>query len=141
MKWIGLLVIFLCGCASDQVLTPPQLPTGDFSVNAFPNGIYLITYKGAESVPTERVIDLALLKASQVTREREFKWFVIVDQIASKPGEIRFRRSLPAPGEWNNELLIQGFKERPERVFCYLAEATERAIYEKFRTSEEAETL
>ena len=137
MKWMGLLLL-LCGCASKVVLPPPQLPTTDFSVNAFPNGMYLIAYKGPTNVPSERVMDLALLKASQVAREQELKYFVIVDQAASRPGEVKFRRSLPGAGEWNNELLIQAFKGRPHRVFCYRAEATEKAIYEKFRSAAEA---
>ena len=61
MKWIALLLVCLCGCAGKHVLPPPQLAMDDFSVTAFPNGVFLIAHKGAANVNTERVIDLALL--------------------------------------------------------------------------------
>ena len=141
MKWIGLGLLLLCGCASKIVLAPPKASTAEFATTPFPNDIYLITYKGPPEVPSDRLLDLALLKASQVTRENGLKYFVIVDQAASKPGEVKFRRTLPGPGEWNSELMVRGFKARPHRVFCFIAEATEEAIYEKLRTAEEPETL
>jgi len=140
MKWMALALV-LCGCASDVVLPPPQMAMTDFAVTAFPDETYLITYKGSPQTPGERVLDLALLKASQVAKQRELSYFVIVDQASSKAGEVKFRRSLPAPGEWNNELLIQAFKGRPERTFCFPVEWTEKAIYEKLRTAEEPEPL
>ena len=142
MKWIAsLLLLAFCGCASKQVLAPPQVSTSDFAVNAFPNSVYLISYKGPDTLPAARVLDLALLKASQVIQQQELKYFVIIDQASSTPGEMIFRRDLPALSEWNNELMIQAFKDRPERVFCFRADATENVIYEKLRTTPERETL
>jgi hypothetical protein len=141
MKWIGLTLLLFCGCASNVVLPPPQVSTADFAVTPLPHDVYLIAYKGPAQPATDRLLDLALLKASQVTQEKQFKYFVIVDQDSSKPGNMKFRRTLPGPGEWNNELLVQAFKARPRRVFCFRAEATEQAIYEKFRTVEEPATL
>ena len=141
MKWIVLLILGLCGCASDVALPPAQVPTGDFTVTPMPNSVYLITYKGPAQTPHQRVLDLTLLKASQLARQQDLKYFVIVDQMASQPGETKFRRTLPEPSEFNNELMIQAFKSRPERTFCFRAEATERAIYEKLRTAEVPEQL
>ena len=103
--------------------------------------MYLISYKGSSKVANERLLDLALLKASQVAQQQQLKYFVVVDQAASKAGEVKYRRSLPDPGEWNNELLVQGFKARPQRAVAFLAQATEQAIYEKLRTAPEPETL
>jgi hypothetical protein len=140
MKWIALLLLF-CGCAAKTVLPPPMVSTADFEVGEFPNSLFLISYRGPAAAPSERLFDLALLKASQLAQERQLKYFVIIDQGASKPGEIKYRRTLPEPGDWNNELLIQGFKSRPHRVFALRANATEQAIYEKFRTAPEPETL
>jgi hypothetical protein len=140
MKWIGLLLL-LCGCASKVVLPPPQVSTADFNVTSFPNQLHLITYKGAPEVPSERLLNLALLKASQVAQQQQLKYFAIIDQTDSKPGEIKYRRNLPSIEAWNNELLIHGFKGRPRRTFSFRADATEQAIYEKFRTAEEPETL
>jgi hypothetical protein len=139
MKWIA-VVLLLCGCAS-KVLPPPQVAMNDFTVTPFPNDVYLIAYKGPSNVPAQRLLDLSLLKASQVAQQHDLKYFVIVDQRTSKPGEVKYRRTLPEPGEWNNELMVQGFKGRPARVFCFRAEATERAIHEKLRTAEELEAL
>lgn len=141
MKWIALLLVCLCGCAAKHVLPPPQLPMNDFSVTAFPNGVFLIAHKGAPDVLAERAIDLALLKASQVAQEQQFKFFVVIDQPASRPGEIKFRQNPPDPADWNRELMIQAFRARPVRVFCYRAESTERAIYEKLRAAEEGSAL
>jgi hypothetical protein len=131
----------LCGCASDVVLPPPQVSTADFSVTPLPNNVYLIAYKGPAQPDSDRVLDLALLKASQVTQQHQLKYFVIVDQAGSKPGEMRFRRTVPGPSEWNNELLVQGFKGRPKRVFVFRARETEQTIYEKLRTADDPQTL
>src|SRR5436189_5457101 len=141
MKWIGLLLLGLCGCASDVALPRPQVATTDFTVTPMPNNIFLITYKGPAQVPHQRVLDLTLLKASQLARQQELKYFVIVDQVASKPGETKFRSALPEASEFNNELMIQAFKGRRDRTFCFRAEGTEEAMYEKLRTSEEPEQL
>ena len=140
VKWIA-LALLLCGCASDIVLPPPQVSTAEFSVAPYPNDLYLISYKGPGNTDTERVMNLALLKAAQVAQQYELKYFVIIDQATSTPGQIKYRTALPAPGEWNSELLIQGFKERPHRAFCFQAAATEQSIYEKLRTAPEPETL
>jgi len=136
-----LVLLALCGCASDHALPPPQVSTADFSVTPLPNNVFLIAYKGPEQTPRQRVLDLALLKASQAALEQKLDHFVIVDQFTSKPGEIKFLTALPDPGHFNNELLIQGFKGRPHRLFCFGAEATERAIYEKLRTAQQPEAL
>jgi hypothetical protein len=140
MKWIALVLLF-CGCASKVVLSPPAVALTDFTVTSLPNAVYVITYKGPAAVPNQRLLDLALLKASQVTQEQQLKYFVIIDQQGSTPGEIKYRPTLPRASEWNNELLIQGFKGRPRRLFCFRAETTENTIYEKLRTAEERETL
>jgi hypothetical protein len=140
VKWIA-LALLLCGCASDIVLPPPQVSTAEFTVEPYPNDLYLIAYKGPENGNTERLMDLALLKASQVAQQYDLKYFVIIDQATSTPGQIKYRTGLPTPGEWNSELLIQAFKERPHRAFCFLAAATEQSIYEKLRTSPAPETL
>lgn len=141
MKWLA-LVLLLCGCASKQaVVQRPQVSTEEFAVTTFPNDVYMITYKGSSNVPNERLQDLALLKASQVAQQLQYKYLVIIDQAASKAGEVKYRPSLPDPAEWNNELLVQGFKSRPDRVFCFLAQSTEEAIYEKLRTSPAPESL
>jgi len=141
MKCLGLLFLLLCGCASEVVLPPAQVATTEFTVTQMPNSVFLITYKGPAQTPHQRVLDLALLKASQLARQQDLKYFVLIDQVQSKPGEMKYRRTLPEPSEFNNELMVQAFKGRPERTFCFLAEETERAIYEKLRTAEEAETL
>lgn len=140
MKWIA-LALLLCGCASKMTLPPPQVSTAEFSVTAFPNDLYQIAWKGPAQADHERVLDLALLKASQVAQQHQHKYFMIVDQVASKPGEIKYRTTVPDASEWNNELLIQGFKTRPSRAFVFLSAATEQAIYEKLRTAPEPETL
>jgi hypothetical protein len=140
VKWIA-LALLLCGCASDIVLPPPQVSTAEFTVAPYPNDVYLISYKGPEKADTERLTDLALLKASQVAQQYDLKYFVIIDQATSTPGQIKYRTALPGPGEWNNELLIQGFKDRPHRTFCFLAQATEQSIYEKLRAAPGPETL
>lgn len=140
MKWIA-LALLLCGCASKITLPPPQVSTAEFSVAAFPNDLYQIVWKGSSQADTERVLDLAMLKASQVAQQHQHRYFMIVDQGASKPGEIRYRTTAPNAAEWNNELLIQGFKARPRRAFVFLSAATEQAIYEKLRTAPEPETL
>jgi hypothetical protein len=141
MRYLAALLLLLTGCASDVVLPTAQVNTADFTVTTLPNHAFLITYKGPAQTPHQRVLDLALLKASQLARQQDFKYFVIVDAVESKPGEMKYRRTLPEPSEFNNELMVQAFKARPERTFCFLAEETERAIYEKLRTAEEAETL
>ena len=141
MKWIALLLLALCGCASDVALPPAQISTADFGVTPMPNHIFVVTYKGSAQDSRERVLDLALLKASQITRENELKYFVVVDPIASKPGETKYRSTLPEPAEFNNELVIQAFKGRPARTFSFRADATERTIYDKLRHAEETETL
>ena len=140
VKWIALLLL-LCGCASDVVLPPPQVSTAEFTVAPYPNDLYLISYKGPAKVDTQRLMDLALLKASQVAQQHDLKYFVIVDQGTSTPGEVKYRTALPGADEWNNELLIQAFKERPHRTFSFLAKATEQSIYEKLRMASEPETL
>lgn len=141
MKWLA-LVLLLCGCASKHAGVPrPQVSTQEFAVTTFPNDVYLITYKGSNNVANERLLDLAVLKASQVAQQLHLKYFVIIDQPGSKAGEVKYRRTLPDPAEWNNELLVQGFKSRPDRTFVFLADATEQAIYEKLRTAPEPESL
>ena len=141
MKWIMLPVLMFCGCASQVTLPTPQVSTADFTVSPFPTDTYLISWKGSTRVNNERLLDLALLKASQVAQEHQLKYFVIVDQAASRAGEVKYRTTAPSPSEWNNELLIQGFKDRPHRTFAFAAAATEQAIYEKIRTAPEPETL
>jgi len=141
MKWIALVGLLLCGCSSEKALSPPQVSTAEFAVTPFPNDVYLITWKGASDVAPDRLTDLALLKASQVAQQHDLKYFVIIDQAASKAGEVKYRTTAPSPGEWSNELLIQGFKERPHRAFVFLSAAVEQAIYEKLRTAPEPETL
>ena len=84
-------------------------------------------------------MNLALLKASQTAIQHDLKYFIIIDQAASKPGEVVYRNTLPDPDAWNKELLIQGFKARPNRAFAFLSSATEQAIYEKLRTAPEPE--
>jgi len=123
------------------VLPTAQVSTADFAVTTLPNNVFLITYKGPAQTPHQRVLDLALLKASQLARQHDSKYFVVVDPLESKPGETKYRRTLPELSEFNNELMVQTFKGRPERTFCFLAEETERAIYEKLRTSEAPEML
>ena len=140
MKWLA-LVLLLCGCASDVVLPPPQVSTAEFTVAPFPNDLYLISYKGPAKLDTEHLMDLALLKASQVVQQHDMKYFVIIDQATSAPGEVKYRTALPGVGEWNNELLIQAFKDRHHRTFSFLAKATEQTIYEKLRAAPEPETL
>lgn len=140
MKWL-VLAVLLCGCASDVTLPPPQVSTAEFTVAPYPNDLYLISYKGPANAGTERLVDLALLKASQVAQQHEFKYFVIIDQATSTPGEVKYRTALPSANEWNNELLIQAFKDRPHRTFCFLAQATEQTIYEKLRAAPEPQTL
>ena len=140
MKWIA-LVLLLCGCASTVTLPPPQVSTADFAVETFPNDLYLISYKGPLKVTDERLFTLTLLKASQVAQQHQHRFFMIVDQLSSKTGEIKYRTTLPGPGEWTNELLIQGFNDRPHRAFVFRSEATEQAIYEKLRAAPEPETL
>ncbi len=140
MKWIALLVL-LSGCCSTVTLPPPKVSTAEFTVTTYPNDLYLISYKGTAPVPSERLLDLALLKASLVARQHEHKYFVIIDQAASRTGEMKYRTTAPSAGDWNNELMIQGFDERPDRVFAFLSEGTEHAIYEKLRTSREPDTL
>ncbi|HTD88207.1 MAG TPA: hypothetical protein VK850_16650 [Candidatus Binatia bacterium] len=142
MKWIALLVLLvLCGCASHATLSTPQVSTQEFTVSPFPNEVFLIVWKGSNNVNNERLLDLAMLKASQVVQQHKLEYFVIVDQAASKPGEVKYRATAPSPAGWNNELLIQAFKDRPHRAFAFLAAATEQSIYEKFRTAPEPETL
>jgi hypothetical protein len=141
MKWMTLLVLLLCGCASQVPLPPPHVSTAEFTVSPFPNDMYLLSWKGSNRVSNERLLDLAMLKASKVAQEHNLKYFVIVDQAASNPGEVKYRTTAPGPGEWNNELLIQGFKDRPHRAFAFPAAGTEQAIYEKLRAAPEPETF
>lgn len=136
-----LLALLLCGCASKVALLPPQVSTAEFNVTAFPSDMYLISYNGSPEADMDRLMDLALLKASQVAQQHQLKYFVIIDQANSKPGEVKYRAALPASAEWNKQLLIQGFKARPQRAFCFLSAATEQAVYEKLRTAPEPEPL
>ena len=138
MKWIALLL--LCGCASTVTLPPPHVSTAEFTVTTYPNHLYLISYKGP-ALANERLMDLALLKASLVAKQNQHKFFLVVDQPSSRMGEIKYRTTAPAASDWNNELLIQGFNARPHRAFAFLSEATEQAIYEKLRTAREPQTL
>ncbi|HKQ36977.1 MAG TPA: hypothetical protein VJ063_02800, partial [Verrucomicrobiae bacterium] len=117
MKWTGLALLVLCGCASKITLPPPKVSTAEFSVTAFPSDLYQIAWKGPAAADNERLLDLALLKASQVAQQHQLKYFMIVDPSISRPGEVKYRTTTPTAAEWNNELLIQGFKARPRRAF------------------------
>ena len=126
-----LIVLLISSCASPKP-SPAALSEG-FAVTPAGSDMYRVNYRGDPSVPNTRILDFALATASNVAAERSFRYFAVIDEPKSRPGEIHYVEEAFPLGKVNpKELLIQCFPNRPKRVFCFRADYTARAIADKY---------
>lgn len=72
---ITLLCLFVSGCATSY---SPHGLMGGYSSNNLQDNIYNVEFKGNAYISFERCYDYTLLRASEITLEKNFKYFRII---------------------------------------------------------------
>ena len=122
-------LLFNSGCATTS---PTARPAGDFSETRLSPTVFRVAYRGYSSVTSEQNLDLTLLRACQLVKERGVFHFAIIDEESSRTGQSVYYPGLnhfvlnPYRG-----LVIQCFEERPKRVFSFDCGKLEKILNEK----------
>ena len=75
-RLVTLVVVVLAGCATQY---QPDAFTGGYSETQLDHNVFRVTFGGNAYVSPERVEDFALLRSAELTLEKGFTHFVIVD--------------------------------------------------------------
>lgn len=54
--------------------------SGSYSESSIPQNIYIVEFDGNQRVDAKHEVDYALLRSAEVTTEKGFKYFIIVDE-------------------------------------------------------------
>jgi len=73
---IALAVILLAGCATTY---QPKSFTGGYSETQLGENVFQVSFRGNGYTSRERASDFNLLRSAELTLERGFRYFVIVD--------------------------------------------------------------
>ena len=120
VRWLSIgisagLWLASSGCAT---FNPPAKPSTEYSVTPMAPQIFRINYQGEGSLPAERSLDLSLLRACQLTRERECSHFAVLDEEASSTGQIVYCGGLDRI-KFGRGLAIKCFASRPKGIFSF----------------------
>lgn len=123
----AILILAGSGCAT---FNQPATTTAGFSVTPLAPQTFRISYQGESSTPGERIVDLALLRACQLVKEREFSHFAVLDEASSSPGQVVYCAGLERvkPGRG---LTIKCFSSRPKGIFSFNAGDLQRVLEQK----------
>lgn len=121
------VLLFSSGCAT----APPPFAS-DYSETPLAPMVFRLVYRGDDSLPSERKLDLLLLRACKSVRERAFSHFAIVDEEASRTGQPMYYAGLdhfvlkPRRG-----VVVKCFETKPDRVFSFDCGKLEKVLKEK----------
>ena len=87
-----LLTLALAACTTPTVYAPLQSPAGSgFSETKIQDDRWRISFRGGSDAGRERVADLTLLRAAQVTLQQGYDWF----RITQRYGQASPPRGMP----------------------------------------------
>ncbi len=76
-----ILTLALAACTTPTVYAPLQAPSGSgFSQSRIESDRWRVTFRGGSDAGRERVADLTLLRAAQLTQEQGYDWFRITER-------------------------------------------------------------
>lgn len=128
----GLGLILSSGCAH-RAFDPPGVAS-DYVVEVMGTNTFRITYHGDRSVPGERIVDYALLRACHVARQVGASYFATVNQELTTYDRVVYDTgaqplsALPPKG-----LVIACFNFRPREVFVFKVTSLENLLRRKYR--------
>ncbi len=91
-SWLAPLVlaVTLAGCTTPTVFAPLQTPSGSgFSETRIESDRWRVTFRGGSDAGRDRVADLTLLRAAQLTLQQGDDWFRVTE---------RYGQALPPRG-------------------------------------------
>lgn len=100
----------------------PVSNMGQFSETQLDENVFKVTFKDNSRVPIEKATDLTLQRCAELTLEKGYKYFVIIDP-ESYTAESKFTagdQDSPA-AEPDSTNIIVCFKEKPDSDFAYHA--------------------
>ncbi len=78
---VSLLALGLAACATPTVFAPMTRPgASGFSETRIQSDRYRVTFRGGSDAGRERVADLTLLRAAELTVDSGYDWFRVVDR-------------------------------------------------------------
>lgn len=140
MNKFAMVKLLACGTAASVLLfcpgcaTSPQTSTlrTDYREMPLSPSVFRVIYSGKDSGSADRLLDLTLLGACHLVKERDLSYFAVIDEDSSVTGETVFYSGLnhmtlqPRRG-----LVIKCFDSKPKRVFCFDCAKLEQVLHEK----------
>jgi hypothetical protein len=127
MKKLLLLLAFsiiIQGCMASmpQPSRGPVSDKGQFSETQFDENIFKVSYKNNGQVPFEKAADLTLRRCAELTLEKGYKYFVIIDADSyAANSEMSADGQEYSAAEPSSTNIIVCFEENPNLDFSYNA--------------------
>lgn len=139
---IASLLLVMHGCGDAQP-TPYQRMgySGGYSDTQLDENVFRVSFVGNGYTHRETAIEFALLRSAELTLEKGFLYFAIIESDAYVSTSIRTYSSSNSNGTYSGAYsvskpspsnVIVCFKEKPEKVFAYNAKIVYKSIYEKY---------
>ncbi len=121
----GFVILVMAGCASTY---QPEGLSGGFSEIQLDKNVFQVSFQGNAYTATQRVEEMALLRAADLTRRNGFRYFIVLGSQSGNQTASLFSPTLPPvtpgmrglepPGERSggqgSTMLVVSFEQRPD---------------------------
>ena len=127
------LTTSLCLLCTSCVTAPRDLRSAsDYYEASLGPDVFRIMYRGEDFSNTGQNLDISLLRACRLTKEREFSEFAVLDEDASQPGFAVYCAGLNHYTlTLNRGVIIKCFTSKPKGLFTFHASRLEKILTKK----------